>query len=112
MTQYREILRLSSLGFSNRNIALSVPCSRNTVSKVLKRAKELNLSWPLSDDVHGPYKLNFRAPLPLILFSEPGRFNPLKNYVKGERQKRGDFNEKYRSVLPRIGLVEVIRESK
>lgn len=64
------------------------------------------------DDVHGPYKLNFRAPLPLILFSEPGRFNPLKNYVKGERQKRGDFNEKYRSVLPRIGLVEVIRESK
>ncbi|HBY1366320.1 TPA: DNA replication protein, partial [Klebsiella pneumoniae] len=51
-------------------------------------------------------------PLPLILFSEPGRFNPLKNYVKGERQKRGDFNEKYRSVLPRIGLVEVIRESK
>ncbi|WP_258169955.1 hypothetical protein [Klebsiella pneumoniae] len=62
--------------------------------------------------VHGPYKLNFRAPLPLILFSEPGRFNPLKNYVKGERQKRGDFNEKYRSVLPRIGLVEVIRESK
>ena len=50
MTKYREILRLSSLGFSNRNIALSVPCSRNTVSKVLKRAKELNLSWPLSDD--------------------------------------------------------------
>ena len=46
MTKYREILRLSSLGFSNRNIALSVPCSRNTVSKVLKRAKELNLSWP------------------------------------------------------------------
>ena len=41
MTKYREILRLSSLGFSNRNIALSVPCSRNTVSNVLKRAKEL-----------------------------------------------------------------------
>ena len=49
MTQYREILRLSSLGFSNRNIALSVPCSRNTVSKVLKRAQELNLCWPLQD---------------------------------------------------------------
>ena len=28
MTKYREILRLSNLGFSNRNIALSVPCSR------------------------------------------------------------------------------------
>ena len=63
------------------------------------------------DDVSGPYKLNFRAPLPLILFSEPSRFNPLKDYEKGERQKRGNVDEKYRSVLPRIGLVEVIKES-
>ncbi len=44
MTNYREILRLSSLGFSNRNIALSVPRSRNTVAKVLKRAQELKIS--------------------------------------------------------------------
>ena len=44
MTKYREILRLSSLGFSNRNIALSVPCSRNTVAKVLKRAQELDIT--------------------------------------------------------------------
>ena len=50
MTKYREILRLSSLGFSNRDIALSVPCSRNTVSKVLKRAQELKLCWPLQDN--------------------------------------------------------------
>jgi len=50
MTKYREILRLKSLGFSERNIALSVPCSRNTVSKVLKRASELELSWPLADN--------------------------------------------------------------
>ena len=50
MTKYREILRLSSLGFSNRNIALSVPCSRNTVAKVLKRAQELDISWPLEDN--------------------------------------------------------------
>lgn len=49
MTNYREILRLKSLGFSERNIALSCPCSRNTVSKVLKRAKELGVSWPLAD---------------------------------------------------------------
>ena len=40
MTKYREILRLKSLGFSERNIALSVPCSQNTVSKVFKRAGE------------------------------------------------------------------------
>ena len=50
MTKYREILRLKSLGFSERNIALSIPCSRNTVSKVLKRAKEEGISWPLPDD--------------------------------------------------------------
>ena len=49
MTKYREILRLKGLGFSERNIALSVPCSRNTVSKVLKCAKERGISWPLSD---------------------------------------------------------------
>ena len=49
MTKYREILRLKGLGFSERNIALSVPCSRNTVSKVLKCAAECGISWPLSD---------------------------------------------------------------
>lgn len=50
MTDYREILRLKSLGFSERNIALSCPCSRNTVSKVLKRSKELDISWPLLEE--------------------------------------------------------------
>ncbi len=48
MIKYREILRLKHLGFSERNIALSVPCSRNTVAKVLKKAKEMEISWPLS----------------------------------------------------------------
>ena len=47
MTKYREILRLKSLGFSERNIAQSAGVSRNTVSKVLKRADELNLAWPI-----------------------------------------------------------------
>lgn len=50
MTRYREILRLSSLGFSNRNIALNIPCSRNTVAKVLKRAQELDIAWSLEDN--------------------------------------------------------------
>ena len=45
MTKYREILRLKSLDFSERNIALSCTISRNTVSKVLKKAAELNISW-------------------------------------------------------------------
>lgn len=49
MTKYREILRLSSLEFSERNIALSCSVSRNTVAKVLNAAKETNISWPLDE---------------------------------------------------------------
>ena len=51
MTKYREILRLKSLGFSERNIAASCGVSRNTVSKVTKRAEELDLKWPLDFDM-------------------------------------------------------------
>src|SRR5215469_15960707 len=51
MTNYREILRLNSQGISNRNIAGSLNCSRNTINKVLERAKTAHLSWPLSDDL-------------------------------------------------------------
>lgn len=51
MTKYREILRLKSLGFSDRNIAHSVSCSRNTIPRVLEKAKELGLNWPLSDEM-------------------------------------------------------------
>ena len=47
MTKYREILRLKSLGFSERSIAQSCGVARNTVAKVLKKAAEINLSWPL-----------------------------------------------------------------
>lgn len=48
MTKYREILRLTSLGISQRDIAASCSCSRKTIIKVHKRAKEMNIAWPLS----------------------------------------------------------------
>ena len=51
MAKYREILRLQSLGFSERNIAQSCGVSRNTVAKVLKKAAEINISWPLDFDM-------------------------------------------------------------
>ena len=47
MTKYREILRLSNLGLSQQNIADSCSVSKKTVNRVLKKAKELNISWPL-----------------------------------------------------------------
>jgi len=50
MTKYREILRLHSLGFSQQNIAYSSSVSKKTVNRVIKRARELNISWPLDDN--------------------------------------------------------------
>ena len=47
MTKYREILRLKSLGLSQQSIADSCNVSKKTVNRILKRAKELNISWPL-----------------------------------------------------------------
>lgn len=47
MTNYREILRLKSLGISERDIARSLGVSHNTISRVLKRALELQIQWPL-----------------------------------------------------------------
>ncbi len=51
MTHYREILRMHSRGISQRSIASTLQCSRNTVSKALKKAQELGLTWPLKDDL-------------------------------------------------------------
>ena len=50
MTKYREILRLSNLGLSQQSIADSCGVSKKTVNRVLKKAKEMNISWPL--DAH------------------------------------------------------------
>lgn len=48
MTKYREIIRLSG------NIALSCNASKTTVNKVLKSAREKNLSWPLDPKLTDP----------------------------------------------------------
>ncbi len=47
MTKYREIIRLAGLGLTQTNIALSSGVSKKTVNKVLKAAREKNISWPL-----------------------------------------------------------------
>lgn len=51
MTNYREILRLKSLGMNKQETAASIGCSRNTVTQVLRRAEALKLSYPLPDNV-------------------------------------------------------------
>ncbi|MCR5141387.1 MAG: hypothetical protein K6C68_02510 [Ruminococcus sp.] len=51
MTNYRKILEMHFQGFSQRSIEANVHSSHQTVKTVLDRAKELNISWPLDDDV-------------------------------------------------------------
>ncbi len=51
MADYREIMRLDSLNYSQRSIAQAAGCSRNTVEKVLRTAKVKGVQWPLEDDV-------------------------------------------------------------
>ena len=48
MTNYREILRLDSIGLNRTEIAESSDCSRNTVASALKRAAECGLSLTTS----------------------------------------------------------------
>lgn len=49
MTNYREILRLSSLRLNKAQIAGACGCSRTTVIKVLNIDAEQWLSYPLPD---------------------------------------------------------------
>lgn len=46
----REILRLDSLGISQRQIADSCGCSRNTVQETMIRSQVSGIRWPLPDD--------------------------------------------------------------
>jgi transposase len=45
MTSYREVLRLSAQGISQRGIARSCSCSRNTVARVLAQAQQQKIAW-------------------------------------------------------------------
>ena len=51
LIDYREILRLHSLGTSRRSIAQQVQSSRDTVATTITVAKAAGISWPLDDDV-------------------------------------------------------------
>ena len=51
MVNYKEILRLSAEGNSQRQIAAGSGNSRNTVIEVLESAKSHNVTWPLDGSV-------------------------------------------------------------
>ena len=49
MTNYREILRLDSLGLNKSQIAEACGCSRTTVIQTLRIAKDKQIGYPLPD---------------------------------------------------------------
>ena len=49
MVNYREILRLNSLNYTQRQIAASVHSSRNTIREVLEAASKAGIEWPLDE---------------------------------------------------------------
>jgi transposase len=51
MVNYREILRLRNLGYTQRQIASSVHSSRKTISEVFVLANEKGLFWPLTEEM-------------------------------------------------------------
>ena len=51
MADYCEILRLHSLGTSQRSIAWEVRSSRDTVAEVIKAAYTAGITWPLDEDI-------------------------------------------------------------
>ena len=51
MVNYREILRLTRFGYTQRQIAASVHSSRSTISEVQELARKADLSFPLDESV-------------------------------------------------------------
>jgi len=51
MTNYKEIIKMNANGFSMRQIANSLNCHRNTVSRCLQRANEEQITVPLDPDL-------------------------------------------------------------
>ena len=87
MTQYREIIRLTGLGFSQRNIMASCGVSQKTVVKVQKRARELNISWPLDDSMND-------TELQRLMFSKESKVSANKQmpdyaYIRKELLRNG-----------------------
>lgn len=86
MTNYREILRLHSLGLNKTEIAASLHCARNTVAATLQRAGNCGLQWPLPDE------MSDRQLADLLFPSTPGKpvyKMPDYAYVYREMQKSG-----------------------
>lgn len=86
MTNYREILRLDSLGLNKTQISEACGCSRTTVIQTLRLAEEKKLQYPL------PENLSDKELADLLYPAAPGKpvyKMPDYEYVYRELQKNG-----------------------
>ena len=89
-TNYREILRLDSLGLNKTDITSAAQCARNTVSTTLARAKACGLRWPL------PEGMSDKELEEKLFPSAPGKVvYKMPNYahVQESMRKRKGLNE-------------------
>jgi hypothetical protein len=89
MTKYREILRLYSHRISKSGIAASCGCARKTVTKVLDRAKELNITWPLNQEMTDGELEKMFFPKPAV---SPERHYPDLEYIHKELIERRRYS--------------------
>ena len=87
MVNYREILRLTSLGYSQRQIAASVHSSRSTISEVQALARKVGLTLPLDDSITNEVLLKTFYP-ERITATNP-RVEPDYSYIHKELAKSG-----------------------
>ncbi len=87
MVNYREILRLTSLGYTQRQITASVHSSRSTISEVQELAKKADLSFQLDESVTNEILLMTFYP-ERITATNP-RVEPDYSYIHKELAKPG-----------------------
>ena len=86
MTNYREILRLHSLGLNKTEIAASCQCARNTVATTLQRAANAQLQWPLPKEMSDKQLAECLFP---TTAAKPVYKMPDYAYVQKELQRSG-----------------------
>ncbi len=86
MTNYREILRLDSLGLNKTQIAEACGCSRTTVIQTLRLAKKNQLQHPLPESMSDKQLADLLFPTAI---GKPVFKMPDYEYVHRELQKNG-----------------------
>lgn len=86
MTDFREILRLRSLGLSQRQIASVVKASRHTVAKVLSQVDGLSVDWKKVSESTDAQCTQMLFPSSDAVFLQP---RPNIEYVHKELLRRG-----------------------